>query len=144
MADVILVPEGERTRAFEFLLSMDREQPMQTAAGWVSPTPVVATEKGPPHIGPTGWLAHLDMPSVILSSMRPAEPGEGMDRAVTAQFVECAGFGGAAELRFARDPSRASAIEGMDEKSADLPLVGDAVSLDYSAGETLRVKVEWA
>jgi hypothetical protein len=143
MADVILVPEGEQGRAFELLLSADRENPMQTAAGWVSPSPVLVTERGPPPVGPSSWLAHVDMPSLILTSLRPAGPGEGMNRAVVAQFVECAGFGGSAELRFARDPVQAAAIDGMGNPTQPLTMTGDAVTLDYSAGETLRVKVEW-
>lgn len=144
MADVILVPEGEQGRVFELLLALDREQPMQTAAGWVSPSPVVVTEKGPPPVGPTSWLAHVDMPSLVLTSLRPCDPGEGMGRAVAGQFVECAGFGGAAELRFARDPSQASLVDGTDQPTQPLTLNGDAIPLDYSAGETLRVKAEWA
>ncbi|MDB5311655.1 MAG: hypothetical protein JWO38_5857 [Gemmataceae bacterium] len=144
MADVILVPEGEQGRVFELLVALDREQPMQTAVGWVSPTPVVVTEKGPPAVGPSSWLGHVDMPSLLLTSLRPAEAGEGMNRAVVAQFVECAGFGGSAELRFARDPSQASAVDGMGNPTQPLGMSGDAVQLDYSAGETLRVKVEWA
>src|SRR5581483_4057697 len=78
MADVILIPEGEQGRRFELLLAMDREYPMQTAAGWVAPTPVVLTEKGPPPVGPSGWLGHLDLPSLLLTDLRPADPGEGM------------------------------------------------------------------
>jgi alpha-mannosidase len=105
---------------------------------------VVLTEKGPPPVGTTGWLAHVDMPSLILTSLRPCEAGEGMDRAVVAQFVECAGYGGSAELRFARDPSQASGVDGMGNPTQPLSLAADAVQLDYSAGETLRVKVEWA
>ena len=144
MADVILVPEGERETSFELLLSLDREQPMQTAAGWVSPSPVVMTNRGPPHIGPTGWLAHVDMPSLILTSLRPTEPGDGMDRAVVAQFAECAGFGGTSEFRFARDPSKASIVDGMNIVGQELVMNGDAITLDYSASEILRVKAEWA
>jgi hypothetical protein len=144
MADVILVPEGEQGRSFELLLALDREQPMQTAAGWVSPAPVVVTEKGPPPVGATGWLAHVDMPSLILTSLRPCNPSEGMNRAVVGQFVECAGFGGAAEVRFARDPSQASLVDGMGEPTQPLTLNIDAIPLDYTAGETLRVKAEWA
>ena len=117
---------------------------MQTATGWVSPTPVVVTEKGPPPVGATGWLGHVDMPSLILTSLRPCDPDEGMNRAAVAQFVECAGFGGSAELRFARDPARASAVDGTGNALHPLTMTGDAVPLDYSAGETLRVKVEWA
>ena len=144
MADVILVPEGEQDRVFELLLACDREQPMQTAAGWVSPTPVVPTEKGPPAVGVSSWLAHVDMPSLILTGLRPVEPGEGMNRAVAGRFVECAGFGGSAELRFARDPVQAAIIDGMGHPTQPLTMNGDAIPLDYSAGETIRVKAEWA
>ena len=143
MADVILIPEGEQGRTFELLLSLDREQPMQTAVGWVSPAPVLLTEKGPPPTGPTSWLAHIDMPSLILTSLRPVDASDGMNRAVVGQFVECAGFGGSAELRFARDPTQADIIDGMGNVTQPLTLNAGAVPLDYSAGETLRVKVEW-
>jgi hypothetical protein len=143
MADVILVPEGEQDREFDLLLSCDRDLPMQTAIGWVSPSPVVVTDKGPPPVGPSSWLAHIDMPSLILTSLRPVEPGEGMDRAVAAQLMESAGFGGMAEVRFARDPAQATLVDGMDNAQQPLTLNGDAIPLDYSAGEVLRVRVEW-
>jgi hypothetical protein len=144
MADVVLSPEGETGTAFELLLALDREQPMQTAVGWSSPAPVVLTDRGPPAVGASGWLAHVDMPSLILTSLRPAEPGDGMNRAVVGQLVECAGFGGAAELRFARDPSAAALVDGTGAHTHTLGLVGDAIPVDFSAGETFRVKAEWA
>jgi hypothetical protein len=143
MVDVILVPEGEEARSFELLLSPDREWPMQTAVGWVSPNPVVATEKGPPPAGATNWLAHVDMPSLILTNLRPCEASEGMNRAVAGQFLETSGFGGAAEIRFVRDPNQASLIDGMGQPLQPIAMNGDAIPVDYSAGETLRVKAEW-
>lgn len=143
MVDVILVPEGEQTRTFDLLLSTDKEVPMQTAIGWVSPVPVVETDKGPPHFGATGWLGHVDMPGLILTRLEPCPAGPGADRAVAARFVETTGFAGTAELRFARDPSRAWLIDGRDQPLQPLTLSGDAVLLDYSAGETVRVKLEW-
>jgi hypothetical protein len=143
MADVILVPEGERARSFELLLSLDRELPMQTAIGWVSPSPVVLTDNGPPPAGASNWLAHVDMPSLILTSLRPCAAGEGMNRAVAGQFLETSGFGGSAEFRFVRDPSQVSLVDGLGEPAQALTLNGDAIPLDYSAGETLRVKAEW-
>jgi hypothetical protein len=143
MADVILVPEGERERSFELLLSLDREMPMQTAAGWVSPSPVVMTEKGPPAAGASNWLAHVDMPSLILTSLRPCAPSEGMNRAVAGQFLETSGFGGTADFRFVRDPNQVSLVDGMGEPVQPINMNGDAIPLDYSAGETLRVKAEW-
>lgn len=141
---MVLAPEGEQGTAFELLLALDREQPMQTAVGWSSPAPVVVTDKGPPAVAASGWLAHVDMPSLILTSLRPAEPGDGMNRAVVGQLVECAGFGGAAELRFARDPSAAARVDGTGAHEHTLGLVGDAIPVDFSAGETFRVKAEWA
>jgi hypothetical protein len=143
MADVILVPEGEKARSFELLLSLDRELPMQTAAGWVSPTPVVPTEKGPPAAGAVNWLGHVDMPSLILTSLRPCAAGEGMNRAVVGQFLETSGFGGTAEFRFVRDANQVSLVDCMGEPVQPLTMNGDAIPLDYSAGETLRVKAEW-
>ena len=144
MADVVLVPEGEQTRAFELLLATDRDVPMQTAQGWVSPAPTVFTEKGPPAVGASGWLAHVDMPSLLLLSLRPCAAGEGASRAVAGTLLETAGFSGAAELRFARDPSGAALVDGMGNVLQALTLAGDAVPLEYSAGEALRVKAEWA
>jgi hypothetical protein len=143
MADVILVPEGEQARSFEMLLATDREVPMQTATGWVSPAPVVETDRGPPHFGISGWLAHLDMPSLIVTALQPCAADAGANRAIAARFIESAGFGGAAELRFARDPSRASLVDGEGKSLNPLTMVGDAVQIEYSAGETLRVKLEW-
>jgi hypothetical protein len=58
--------------------------------------------------------------------------------------MESAGFGGAAELRFARDPTRASLIDGNGKPLQPLTMLGDAVQLEYSAGETLRVLLEWS
>ncbi len=143
MADVILVPEGEKCSTFDLLLSLDRELPMQTAVGWVSPTPVVFTDKGPPAAGPSHWLGHIDMPSLILTSLKPCAASEGMNRAVVGQFLESSGFSGSAELRFARDPVQASIVDGMGQTMLPVTMNGDAVPLDYSASETLRVKVEW-
>ncbi|MBP3957107.1 hypothetical protein J8F10_17720 [Gemmata sp. G18] len=143
MADVILAPEGEQARTFDLLLATDRDVPMQTAQGWVSPSPVVLTEKGPPAIGASGWLAHVDMPSFLLMSLRPCEPSEGSNRAVAGSLIETTGFSGSAELRFARDPNTAALVDGMGNVLQPLAMNGDAIPLEYSAGETLRVKAEW-
>ena len=82
----------------------------------------------PPIIGTNSHAnPHVDMPSLILTSLRPTDAGEGMNRAVVGQFVECAGFGGSAELRFARDPAQASAVDGLGNPTQPLAMAGDAV-----------------
>lgn len=143
MADVILIPEGERGRRFEFLIAADRDFPTATAVGWTSPAPLVLTDRGPPPVGASGWLGHLDLPSLVLTSLRPVPPGEGMGRAVAARFIETAGFGGAADLRFARDPNRAGLVDGEGRPVNEIVLADGAVPMEFSAGEAFRVKVEW-
>ncbi len=74
MIDVLLVCPGEKTQAFDLAIGLDREYPMQTALGMVTPAPVTATTQGPPHVGAEGWLFHLDAPNLLLTSFRPAPP----------------------------------------------------------------------
>src|SRR5439155_10853434 len=122
MVDVILMPEGEKTGVFELGIAFDREVPMQTAWGYASPLAIVPTTKGPPHIGASGWLFHIDASNLLLTRMIPGTMeehslpsptgrgagGEGAGRdvvtdAITARFLECANYSGLAEFRCVRD-----------------------------------------
>jgi hypothetical protein len=143
MADVVLIPEGETETTFELLLALDRDYPMQTAAGWIAPAPIVYTEKGPPHIGPTGWLGHLDLPSLHMTSLRPCQPSEGATRAIVARLTETAGFAGAADLNFARDPNRASTVNNEGVPASELTLAEGKIPMDFSANQTYCVRAEW-
>ncbi len=143
MADVILLPEGERGRVFDLLVCMDREYPMPTAAGWTASSPWVYTPKGPPHTGPSGWLAHVDLPSVLMTGLRPVAPSDGMSRAVAMRLMETAGFAGGTAIQFARDPNRAVNFGGDDREGSTIDIAGGAVAVDFSANETFRVKAEW-
>lgn len=140
MLDVILIPEGEQARAFDLGLALDRDYPMQAAVGMVSPLGVVPTTKGPPHIGPSGWLFHVDSPNLLLINLRPAADGS---RSFIATLLETSGVhGGSAELRCVRDPVGAVLVDGDDQATTGLTVVGDAVRLEYAAGELFRVKVD--
>lgn len=142
MLDVILVPEAEEGKVFEFGLALDREYPMQTAVGMISPVAVVATPKGPPHIGPTGWLFHVDSPNLHLLNMRPTDDGQ---RSFIATFLETSGVhGGSAELRCLRNPTYATFLDGDDQPTVGLTIEGDAVRMDFAAGELFRVRVDMA
>ncbi len=138
MMDVVLIPEGETATSFDLLIATDREYPMQTALGWVAPTPMVETEKGPPHIGESGWLGAVDLPSLVLTSLRPE-----VGRAVMARFLETAGFAGSAELRFARDPLTAKLVDLMGVPLNDVSLIEGAIPLEFSAGEAVSVRAEF-
>jgi hypothetical protein len=140
MVDVILVPESETGPVFDLAIGLDREHPMQTALGMVSPVPLVPTSKGPPHIGAAGWLFHLDAPNLLLTGMRPV-PGAD---ALTARLLECTTFGGHAELRCARNPTRAALLNTRGETLLEATVNGDAAAFDASPGELVQLRVDFA
>ncbi len=140
MLDVILVPEGEQAKVFDLGLALDRDYPMQAAIGMISPLAVVPTTKGPPHIGPTGWLFHVDSPNLLLLNLRPTSDGA---RSFIATFLETSGVhGGSAEMRCICDPSGATLIDGDEHPTTSLAVVGDAVRMEFAAGELLRMRVD--
>lgn len=141
MLDVVLVPEGETETHFELLIAMDREHPMQTATGWITPPTIVETTKGPPHIGATGWLGNLDLPSFQLTSLRPVSS---TSRIIEARMHETAGFAGAAELRFARDPISAKLVDLAGQSLNDVMLLEGAIPMEFSAGEVVTIQAEFA
>jgi hypothetical protein len=141
MLDVLLVTEGETARGFDLGIGLDREHPTQTALGAVSPVAVVPTDRGPPHVGATGWLFHLDASNLLLTSLRPAE--EGAD-AVVARLLECGGFGGPAELRCVRDPARAALLDARGESLTDATTQGDAVQLEVPANDLVHLRIEFS
>lgn len=141
MIDVLLLCEGERERAFDIGIGLDREQPMQTALGVVSPVAVVETTQGPPHVGAAGWLFHLDAPNLMLTSLRPApDHADG----ILATLLECTGAGGPAQLRCVRDPARAVIQDVGGAALIDATVQGDAVEFEASANDLLRLRVEFS
>jgi len=140
MLDVILVPEGEQQRIFDLAIGLDRDHPMLTAFGMVSPVAVVPSAKGPPHVGATGWLFHLDAPNLLLTSLRPA-PG-GAD-GVLARLVEVGNHSGHSELRCVRDPQQARQVNARGDVLAELGYSGDAVFLDVAEGELLHLRIDF-
>jgi hypothetical protein len=140
MLDVLLITPGETQRTFQLALSLDRPSPQQTAQGLLTPVVAVPTTQGPPHIGATGWLFHLDAPNLMLTEMRPAADGE---NALEARLQEITGYGGSATLRCVRDPKQARSVDARGTPLADLPVQGDAVQLEFGRNEVLTVRVEF-
>ena len=149
MLDVILIPEHEKETVFDLAIALDREQPMQTAFGLSTPPIVVPTTKGPPHVGASGWLFHLDDPNLLLTRLVPgrressgdsAEPAD----AVTARLLECGGASGLAEFRCVRDPKRAVVLDAQGGFLLEAGCSGDAVSLEVTPNELVQVQVEFS
>jgi hypothetical protein len=141
MLDVILAPEGETYRSFDLAIGLDRDYPMQTALGLVTPVPVAATAQGPPHVGATGWLFHLDAPNLLLTSLRPAPDGAD---GVIARLLECSGHGGAAEFRCVRNPRRATFLDARGNGLLDAPTQGDAVQLDAARHDLIQLRADFS
>ena len=160
MLDVILVTEGETAQTFDLAIALDREQPMQTAQGLTTPLVVVPTTKGPPHIGSSGWLFHLDSPHLLLSQMRPGKCGSagrsaakrlrrlssstGPSDAITARMLECGGHSGQAEFRCVRNPRRAAVLNARGDFMLEASLSGDAVHLEVTPNDLIEVQVEFS
>jgi alpha-mannosidase len=140
MLDIILFPEGETTQVFDLGIGLDRDYPMQTAVGMVTPVPCVPVSKGPPHVGASGWLFHLDTPNLILTSLRPAS---GPADAIVARLLECNGAGGQAELRCVRQPRHARLVDAQGASIMDASTTGDAVLFEVAPGDLLQLRVEF-
>jgi hypothetical protein len=140
MVDVILIPECETSRVFDLGLGLNRDYPMQTALGLTTPVPVVNTDKGPPHIGSSGWLFHLDAPNLLLTSIRPAPDGAD---GIIARLFECTGHSGQAELRCARDPKRATLLDARGTHLMEAATQSDAATFEAGANDLLHLRVDF-
>jgi hypothetical protein len=152
MLDVILITEHETAQVFELGLALDREQPAQTALGMCTPVPCVATTKGPPHVGATGWLYHLDTTHLLLLGMRPggvevhhAETGERREiqDALTLRLLEYANYGAQAQFRCVRNPQRALLQDGRGVAQMQANVSGDAALFEAAPGDLLQLLVEF-
>ncbi len=141
MVDVILVPAGEECQTFELAIGLDRDYPALTACGMVSPVTVVTTTKGPPHIGATGWLFHLDAPNVLLTSLRPALDGSD---AIFARMTECGVHGSHAELRCVRNPARVQQMNLRGEVQSSPGTNEDLIFLDPAQGELIPLRIDFS
>jgi hypothetical protein len=140
MLDMVLIPEGETANIFEVGIGLDREYPMQTALGMVTPVPLVPTGKGPPHVGASGWLFHLDAPNLLLTGMRPAN---GKD-AVTVRLLECVTQYNHAEFRCVRDPRHAVLVDARGTQIGDATISGDAASIDVGPGDLVQLQIAFS
>ena len=149
MLDVILIPEGETATTFDLGIALDRDTPMLTAWGLASPLALVPTTKGPPHVGTSGWLFHLDLPSLLLTRLLPGvrertekvveEPVD----AIVAQMLECSGQYAHCELRCVRDPKRAAGLDGLGRFVRDHSVVGDAITLEVAPNDWVQMQIEF-
>jgi hypothetical protein len=146
MVDVILQPQGETTQTFDLAIALDREYPMQTALEWITPVPHIFTTKGPPHVGASGWLYHLDTLNLLLTSMRPggrkSEGGDLVD-AITVRLLECGSQSGQAEFHCVRNPTRATVLNSAGNLLLESTLNGDSVQIEVTPNDFNQLQIEF-
>ncbi|MGE3809792.1 MAG: hypothetical protein AB7K24_34440, partial [Gemmataceae bacterium] len=141
MLDLIMVVEGETCQTFDFALGIDREYPMLTAQGLITPVAMIEVDKGPPHVGTSGWLFHLDATNLLLTSLRPDPAGED---AIVARLLEGALHGTQAELRCVRNPKRAMLTDALGQQQSELHVYNDAVVFDIVPNDLAHLRVEFS
>ena len=141
MLDMVLIPEGETANTFELGIGLDREHPMQTALGMVTPVPLVPTGKGPPHIGASGWLFHLDASNLLLTGMRPGGKEPDVMDAVAVRLLECMTQYYHAEFRCVRNPRRAILLDARGTQLGEATISGDAAGFDVGPGDLVQLQI---
>jgi alpha-mannosidase len=142
MLDTLLVAGRETSRSFQLGVVLDLEHPFLAAWDFITPPLVVPTEEGPPALGASGWLVHLDHKSVLVSRVE-FTPSTGEDRGwgLIVHLLETSGHAARCRLRFFRNPSWARQVDLQGETIVDLSREGDAVLVDLTQRELARIEV---
>lgn len=141
MLDVLLIVEGESARTFDLAIALDRDDSAQDAMDWITPGHHLPVGKGPPHVGPSGWLFHVGAANLVLTSLRP----DANDRdAVILRLLECRGVATQADLHCPRQPTRATVVDEFDKVLEELTIQGDGMPLYFTPTEMKRIRVEFS
>jgi hypothetical protein len=140
MLDVILITEGEMARAFEVGIVADQDDPIQGAFDFVTPSIVIPTAKGPPHVGTTSWLLSIDAENVVITSVQPARDGSD---AILLRLVETRGISSQATVRCARTPTRANLVDEFGKELQEFTVHEDGIALYFGSGEMQRLRIEF-
>jgi alpha-mannosidase len=141
MLDTLLIAGRESTRSFSLGVVLDLENPAHAAQERMTPAPVIPVEDGPPSIGPTGWLAQADSKNVVISRVEFVEKTE-TERSWGLAFhlLETAGHATRCRLRLFRNPSRARQVDFQGDTIIDLTVQEDAVLIDFTPYELVRIE----
>ena len=142
MLDTLLIAGRERARSFSVGAVLDLENPAHTAQESMTPALVVPVEGGPPSMGPSGWLAQADSKNVLISRLEFVDK-TGTDRSWGLAFhlLETSGHATRCRLRLFRNPSWARQVDFQGDTIIDLTVQEDAVLIDFTPYELVRIEV---
>ena len=142
MLDTLLVAGREATGVFELAMAAELEHPYQASHDLLTPPIVVPTASGPPRAGPVGWFFRIDNPSVACWGVEAVdERAENRGPGIAFNLVETAGSAARCRIRLFRPPGWARQTDLTGELIVDLTVDGDAVLVDLTPHEILRVVI---
>ena len=142
MLDTILIAGRETERCFEVGIALDLEHAFHAAVDFISPAPVVPNQVGPPRVGPTGWLLHVESSAVHVPRIEFLErTGDGRGWGLAVYLAETSGRAIRSRLRLFKNPIDARQTDFAGELVIDLHTDGDAVPFDLTPHEMVRVEV---
>lgn len=142
MLDTLLVAGRETGRHFQLGIALDLEHAFHAAVDFVSPALVVPSQVGPPRVGPTGWLLHVESAAVHVPRIEFLEHmGDGRGWGLAVYLVETSGRAIRSRLRLFKNPIDARQTDFAGELVIDLHTEGDAVPFDLTPHEMVRVEV---
>jgi len=139
MLDTLLVVEGETEKQFRFALSVDDDLPHRTAQDWLTPAIVVPNQKQPAS-GTTGWLYHLDAPSVLILDISRAPFNS---ESVLVRLVESFGYATDATLICPSPPKSAAIVNSWGDVIQTISPQKDSVPLRLGCYEFQQVRLDF-
>jgi hypothetical protein len=123
--EIPLLAESGNTFKNKLGFAVDRDYPHLLSKGSHTPFLVIPVTKGPPSIGPTGWLMHMDSPSMMLERIRVDQANR-----ISAICWECADRPATVSMTFAKPPQKAILQESIEEECRILGVENGMLEFD--------------
>jgi alpha-mannosidase len=141
MLDTLLIAGRESARQFQLGVAPDLDHPFHASLDQNSPALVVPIDGGPPRNGPVGWFFRLDHKAIAVTRVELLPDAEGRGLALAFHLVETEGHAARFRLRLVRNPTWARQTDLHGDLIVDLTVEHDAVLIDMTPHEMMRVEV---
>tara|TARA_R110002111_G_scaffold262504_1_gene338938 strand:- start:114461 stop:117379 length:2919 start_codon:yes stop_codon:yes gene_type:complete len=149
MLDSMLIVEGETKREFAFSIAVNQNFPMQMAKNVMVPAGQVLSPLGPPRMGETGWLFHVDASNVQITrvmDLMPQEPDSPdtetrVRTGFAVRLIETEGVHRSVKLRCWKSPVSARQRNFHGKTIVELPVEEDAVLVEMTQYEIAEIEI---
>ncbi|WP_145120918.1 hypothetical protein [Rosistilla oblonga] len=140
MLDTLLVVAEETQRKFSLSYGFDVKNPVAASRQSLAPPTQHRCQKTP--AVNTGWLFHVDSPTVLASDWQTTFEGD--RRFVSIRLVETMGRSTNCSLSCFTDIASANIVDFLGKKLRELKPTGDAVNLKLTGHQIVTVQIELA